>query len=468
MFYDPDLSAWRAVPSTLSKDRRTVTTTVHHLSLWTDVVSGVTGATDWAFDTLGKIVDTRVEPPTCETGRPPWVRDVTYIETNKTNPLHFCAGKDPKQPGLLTMKVRVNRGYGYRVTTSAKPSWSYNSGADPGALANMWDAVADVDGTVARSVQSAFGKGEYVYPGKELAIGVSEDAVRADPDSALALAPVNGFGFAVGFLSQKMMGEVLDQAQGTVVAAVVLAGCADALKDVRDAGTFLRAAKDCVNQLDVRVAVRLAEVLQRMPGLALDAKTAAQLAGRIVGLVSVLVEVFMPVFTYLADRNLAASARQVHVFAKARPSINVMTQDGRMGPFKLGMTVAQAKAAAAGSGLRDVNVGPFDAGGYTLTGIRLGEWPVLGVFNDAGRLAMLLGTEKATIDGLHGVGPLAPFEKKYGSALQSAPDNGGGYQVVTFASGVRLQLTDEYTPPGQVGQLVLLAPGQPAWAGEFG
>ena len=469
MFYDEDLSAWRAVPSTLSKDRRSVTATVHHLSLWTDIVSTsrASAATDWVFDTLGKLVDTRVEPPTCETGRPAWVSDVTYIETNKTNPVHFCSGKDPKQPGLLTIKARVNRGYGYRVATSAVPSWSHNSGADPGALQELWDAVADVDGTVTKDLPAMFGKGEYVFPGEELAIGVSEDSVRSFSESALGLQPVNGFGVAVGFLSKKVAGDVLDQAEGTVAAAVVLAGCADSLKDIRDVGTFGKATIDCVNRLDVRVAVRLAEAMQRMPGWKLDARASARLAGKVVGLVSILVEVAMPVFTYIADRNLDVSARQLHVFAKARPSINVLTQDGRMGPLKLGMSVDQAKAAIAGSGIKGLKVGRTDPEGGSLLVVKFGDWPVVGVFNDRGRLAMLMGTDEATIDGLRGMGSLAPFKKKYGSALKPAPGDGQGYQVVTFKSGVRLQLTDEYTAPGEVGQLILLAPGQPVFYGEF-
>ena len=320
MFYDEELSAWRAVPSMLSKDRRTVMAIVHHLSLWTDIVTtvsgAVTGAADWAFDTLGKLVDTRVEPPKCETSRPEWVSDVVYIEMSKTNPLHFCAGRDPKQPDLLTLKARVNRGYGYRVNTSAKPSWSYNSGANPSEMQQLWDAVADVEGTVTKDLPAMFGKGVYVYPGKELAIGVSEDAVRSDSDAALELEPVNGFGFMVGVLSQKLVGEILDQAEGTVAAAVVLAGCADSLKGIRDVGTGLKAANECINNLDVRVAVRLADALQRMPGLHLDARAAVRLAGRIVGLVTIIVEVAMPLFTFIADRNLDIAARQVHVFIK--------------------------------------------------------------------------------------------------------------------------------------------------------
>ena len=81
-------------------------------------------------------------------------------------------------------------------------------------MAELWEAVADVDGTVTKNLPTMFGKGEYVYPGKELAIGVSEDAVRSDSDSALELAPVNGFGFAVGFLSQKLTGDLLASAEG--------------------------------------------------------------------------------------------------------------------------------------------------------------------------------------------------------------------------------------------------------------
>lgn len=452
VFYDEDLSAWRAVPSTLAEDRREVTAIVHHLSLWTDIVTtttaAVTGAADWAFDTLGKLVDTRVDPPKCQDPRPAWVSDVVYIETSKTNPLHFCAGKDPRQPNLLTIKVRVNRGYGYFVNGGAKRSWSYNSGANPATLQALWGAVADVDGTVTKDLPGLFGEGEYVYPGKELDIGVSEQAVRSGTDTALQLQAVNFFGFAVGFLSQKIVGMGLDQAEGTIAAAVVLAGCADSLKDIRDTGTGIKALNDCISQLDVRVAVRLAKALQPMPGLHLDDKAAARLAGKIVGLVSILVEVAMPLFTYIADRNLDEAARRVDVFANPRPSI------------------AQAKSAVAASGIEGLRVGPAGPGG-SFTAVTLGEWPILGVFDNDGHLAMLMGTEDATIDGLHGIGPLAPFQKKYGTALRTDQGPDKNWAVVTFSSGVRLQLQDLYTPPDQVGQLILLAPGQDLFIGEF-
>lgn len=71
-FYDEELGAWHAVPSTLSADRTSLSATVHHLSLWTDIVSGswasLKNASEWAFDQIGKIVDVRVDAPRCVSG----------------------------------------------------------------------------------------------------------------------------------------------------------------------------------------------------------------------------------------------------------------------------------------------------------------------------------------------------------------------------------------------------------------
>lgn len=73
-FYDEELGAWHAVPSTLSADRTSLSATVHHLSLWTDIVSGswasLKNASEWAFDQIGKIVDVRVDAPRLRERRP--------------------------------------------------------------------------------------------------------------------------------------------------------------------------------------------------------------------------------------------------------------------------------------------------------------------------------------------------------------------------------------------------------------
>lgn len=76
------------------------------------------------------------------------------------------------------------------------------------------------------------------------------------------------------------------------------------------------------------------------------------------------------------------------------------------------MTVAQAKAAIASSGIKGLGIGNTGPEGGSRTVIKLGQWPVVAVFNEQGRIGMLMGTDKATIDRLHGPGPMAPFEEK--------------------------------------------------------
>ncbi|QLQ15864.1 MAG: hypothetical protein HZY73_09635 [Micropruina sp.] len=122
-FFDTGLGAWRAVPSKLSPDRRNVSAVVHHLSLWTDFVSGsqdimssiqssVADAADWAYYEVGKLFDTRVDPPQCSGDKPAWVNSTVFIDTQRNNPVLFCTGIDAKQPKLLTIKARINRGFG--------------------------------------------------------------------------------------------------------------------------------------------------------------------------------------------------------------------------------------------------------------------------------------------------------------------------------------------------------------------
>lgn len=76
---------------------------VHHLSSWTDFVSGTqkamksignaaAGIADWAYYNVGKIFDTRVDAPQCSSKKPDWVDSTTFIETQRNNSILFCAG----------------------------------------------------------------------------------------------------------------------------------------------------------------------------------------------------------------------------------------------------------------------------------------------------------------------------------------------------------------------------------------
>lgn len=151
-FFDPDPGVWFAAQSTLSPDRRSVSAVVHHLSLWTDLVSGtqsvidsmrtqVTDAVEWAYWGVGKVFDVRVDPPACDAGQPSWVKSTTFIKTDKVNPILFCVGQDQNNPGVLVVKARVNRGFGYRAVVNGTPSWTSNSTFDPKGLEQVIDTV---------------------------------------------------------------------------------------------------------------------------------------------------------------------------------------------------------------------------------------------------------------------------------------------------------------------------------------
>src|SRR5690606_30727021 len=76
---------------------------------------------------VGSVLSTRVDAPTCSSPSPSWVANTVFIEFHKNNPIHFCAGSAPSDPDLLEIKVRVNRGSGLTVSTSADPVSAANT-----------------------------------------------------------------------------------------------------------------------------------------------------------------------------------------------------------------------------------------------------------------------------------------------------------------------------------------------------
>ena len=194
---------------------------------------------------------------------------------------------------------------------------------------------------------------------------------------------------------------------------------------------------------------------------------------------SIYLALIGPVFStmnWVAETQTLRSARTVDVFptgvpkrSAPVPQMNMLTQDGRMGPLQLGMTVQEAEASIKKSGIEGLKIRPFDSDGYGLfTAVFNSSGSVAGAFNNEGRLHMIFGPSGATIDGLRGGQPLAPFEKRYGSALSfQHSGHGADWAVVTFETGVRLQLQDAYTSSGEVGQLILLSPGAPYFYGEW-
>jgi hypothetical protein len=329
-FYDEELGAWHAVPSTLSADRTSLSATVHHLSLWTDIVSGswasLKNASEWAFDQIGKIVDVRVDAPRCVSGAPSWLASANFIQDGNANPVRFCTGKDPKLSDVVVLQARVNRGYAYTAHLATSPTWAWNSTeATTGELQAIYSILANVDRKVAQSVTDLLAGGILIGPGEELKVAISEGAARkiAAGQPILVLRPMHTWGFVASELSRLIANEILSRGQSFAAAAVAVASCVDDFAHIQDVGTALKAGGSCISHLDVRIASRVGLLLQNFKnpktGAIFTAKEAGRLAGKLVGLITVTIALAFPVLTYWQDRRLPDEARSVTLFPKALP-----------------------------------------------------------------------------------------------------------------------------------------------------
>lgn len=375
-YFDDSVGEWVAVPSDLSADRRSVSATVDHLSFWSTIVQGgqsamqgftdglsaagtaVKDATSSAYAgvqkfndavqdafvaaaeemyfLVGKVFDVRVDPPACDEGIPDWADSTSFIETDRNNPILWCAGHDAQHPELLVVKARVNRGYGSFAVTAATPTWVYNSTFDQNAFDAALDAITDLDQVLAQSVAEMTGGGRLVGPGQEISFGFSEEAARpvglGQPLVTLALPD------AVGFLATSLAQLVGVQSglllEGSLAAIVAVASCAKDFAGITDAPTAARAALTCLSGLDDVIARKVAVGLLKT---GLSPQVAGRTAGAIVGKLSVGLAAIGPVFNmmnYTADSFLLESARTLIVFVRIqRASASIGTEIITLNPF---------------------------------------------------------------------------------------------------------------------------------------
>ena len=321
-FWDEDLGTWHAVPSEVSADRLSVTAVVHHLSLWTDVVGAVSGAitaaADWTFYQVGKVFDVRVDPPECTDGEPGWVDEVVSIDQRRNDPILFCTGHDAKDPELLVVKARVNRGFAYSIDAPGEHAWTYNSTGEGGDLDSALASVGNLGGTIAESLASLVQGEGFVAAGQELSLGLTAEQVRAlDDGRVLTLRPPDALGFLLSVLGQLIGAEIGLVSGGYAGAVIAIAGCSQAVREADDGGTWARALKECVGSLDEAVATRLGGFLAQQ---GMGAAKAGKVAGHVVGRLSVYLALVGPVFStmnYLAERATSDAARTVSVFPGA-------------------------------------------------------------------------------------------------------------------------------------------------------
>ena len=329
-FYDEQWGAWHAVPSTLSSDRRTVTAVVHHLSLWTDITGAVgtvkkavsdavNSAANWAYYQVGKVFDTRVDPPSCS-GKPDWVSSSVFIETDKNNPLLFCVGSDPKHASILDVKARVNRGFAYNAYLGPETDWLYNSTFSGMSLDDVVSAIGHLDDDVSQTWGLFSPKGsELVGAGKELSFGATEQQVRnlQGTSTVLRLEPPSTVGFLVSTLGRLVGTQLQLMADGYAAGAIAIAGCYSDVKAAHDAGTWTRAALTCLGNLDDATAKTLATYLTERGA---DPVAAGKTAGGLLGRISVYLALVGPVFSamnFALEQRLSDSARTVNVYPQA-------------------------------------------------------------------------------------------------------------------------------------------------------
>ena len=356
-FYNEGLGTWQAVPSTLSKDRRTVTAVVDHLSWWDDLVSGTqdamagfrdavvaaggkvkdvagdiatnaaalsqnaqalfTEGAEWLFWAVGALFDTRVDAPRCRGPVPDWVGDTVVMDDHPNNPIRWCVGHDVKRPELLVVKARVNRGFGYGFVTTAAPEWTYNSTDPDGTFDVLLDTVGSLDKTLSGSVHALMFGGNLVGPGKEVSFGFTEDEVRSqdpngDPLVELMLPDAIGFLFSVaGELSYQ---QASMKAEGWVATVIAVASCTKAIRDRDDVAGMARALLTCLGTADEQIARTVATTLTDM---GYDPRKSGKKAGTLVGRATVILAIVGPLFSsfnYFAERETASAARQAHIF----------------------------------------------------------------------------------------------------------------------------------------------------------
>jgi hypothetical protein len=134
--WDDEEAAWEPVPTELSADRKTLTASVEHFSLWGWIVDaakvvgdGLQTGSEYAYNGIGRVLGEKTDPPECDGDIPRWA-DPVFSKDNMNAPVLWCAGTDSKNPDIMVMKLALNRGTAASITTAIKPAWAYS---------NLWE-----------------------------------------------------------------------------------------------------------------------------------------------------------------------------------------------------------------------------------------------------------------------------------------------------------------------------------------
>ena len=178
-YFDETARTWVSVPTVVSADRRQLTAHTAHFSIWDDI-----------YYDIGTLITKRADAPSCSGATPSWVRDSTFFD-DLNAPLQWCAGRDPKNPQWLVVKVVASRAYGFLMRPTVTPQWTYSSFLHdvPGA-ADLITAGIDQTLRLPDLLQPMDG-GVFLAPGAEVDFGFTEEQVRSLKTSELVSADPN-------------------------------------------------------------------------------------------------------------------------------------------------------------------------------------------------------------------------------------------------------------------------------------
>ncbi|MPV51409.1 hypothetical protein GCG21_15600 [Pseudactinotalea sp. HY160] len=381
-YFDEELGGWLPAQSSLSPDRQTLTATVDHLSLWSDIVAGakssidtvkkaasqaggavvafggnvveagekladwseekLTDAATWLSHGVGAVFSVRVDPPTCSGDTPDWVEDVVMMEEHSSNPVLWCAGSNERDADILIVKARVNRGYGYGYATGVEPEWEENTTNEHGFLDTVLGVSGDLGGTIASSMEELTFNGHFVGAGEQVTFAFTEASVREDlevGDPLVQLELPNAVGFLFGVMARVVVPMAESTLEGPIAAVMIIAACADAIRTADGVAGGIKAAVTCIRGQAEQVAQALASALGPR---AADPARLGRSIGKWVGKASIYLVLVGPTKTtidYGLAHTIPDSARRISVYTTTVVSprtavitINPFTAEGQLDP----------------------------------------------------------------------------------------------------------------------------------------
>ncbi|THG30786.1 hypothetical protein [Naasia lichenicola] len=361
MYFDENTESWTAVPSALSADRRMLTATVHHLSLWDDIVSGTKagvgsvadaatragqsvvaagtalagaassvvpifqsefekGATTLHYG-VGSLLTARVDAPSCAGLEPDWVDNIAVPGQGSDDSVLFCAGADPSDDDQLLVKARVNRGFGFTAKSYLDTVAADNDTYDD-LIGQALTAIGATDSSIGQSIADLTADGDLVGPGAEVDYTFERAAFGSGYEGyVVELTPPTVLQFVASTLASTATRYGVSQAEGTLGAVLAVASCASSIYDMDDAGDIARAVLECISANDEAFAKQLAVGLLE---LGKTPKEAGALAGKILGRISIVLAILPAVineYDFAFEQSAADDTRRVTIEVGTPPVV---------------------------------------------------------------------------------------------------------------------------------------------------